>query len=352
MRRRLMRSGTLTSIAGALPGIRSVVVLSVTVISLLGTRLQAQSPGLPPRIAPGPGRGLFLDLPTVPLVLRVPASANALAMGNVGVTLRDAEAVFYNVGMLTQARGVGTSLQRFGADATAGSIASVQTLGAFSYGVGARFLSARAPVRVPAGGGPDATVFVFDSSSVPSTGLAVTAAVGRAVGPLRIGLGATYVQESNGPVADDATLFDIGVVYPIGPINLSLNVQHLGSAIKSAPVVGFSVSPEIEGVPWRAVLGFGGANAPIGTFLDLSLYSQVAIDASSRVMPALGTELAYVPVEGVALAGRLGVRRAEFRAQSAMTAGLGFSIDRFSLDYAIEPFIGAPDAHRVGVRIR
>ncbi len=303
--------------------------------------------------APRSGRGLYEQVPTTPLVLRVPASANALGMGDVGVLLRDAEAVFYNVGMLTQARGVGTSLQRFSEDASAGSIASVQSLGAFTYGVGARYLSSRVPVFVPLGqGGPFNNSIALDTSSVLSTGLALTAALGRAVGPLRIGFGATYVREANGPVADEATLFDLGVVYPVGPMNLTLNVQHIGSAIRSAPVVVFVAQPEIGDEPWRAVLGFGGANAPVGTFLDLSVYSQLSVDGSGTVRPALGTELAFVPVEGVAIAGRVGVRRPALTAQSAMTAGVGLSIDRYSIDYALEPFIGAPDAHRIGVRIR
>ncbi len=325
---------------------RACTIGMIGMLSLVTMSLDAQ-------LAPRSGRGLYERVPTVPLVLNVPASANALGMGNVGLLLRDAEAVFYNVGMLTQARGVGTSLQRFGEDATAGSIASVQTLGAFSYGVGARFLSSRYPVIVPPGqGAPFDDAIPLDSSSVPSSSLALTAALGRSVGPLRVGLGATYVREANGPVADEATLFDIGVVYPIGPMNVSLNVQHIGSALRSAPVQGFVVQPEVGDVPWRAVLGFGGANAPIGTFVDLSLYSQVSVDGNGTVLPAVGTELAYVPVEGVALAVRTGLRRPAFSAQTAVTAGLGFSMDRFSIDYAIEPFVGAPDAHRIGVRIR
>lgn len=327
-------------------GWRGRIAGMIGALSLVTTSLEAQ-------LVPRAGRGLYAQVPTTPLVLRVPASANALGMGNVGVLLRDAEAVFYNVGMLTQARGVGTSLQRYGSDATAGSIASVQTLGGFSYGVGARFLSSRAPVLAPpAQGNPFDNSIALDTSSVPSTGMALTAALGRAVGPLRIGLGATYVREASGPVVDDATLFDVGVVYPIGPLNLSLNVQHIGSTLRSAPFAGVAVPPEAGNAPWQAVLGFGGANAPVGTFLDLSVYSQLAVDQSGTLRPAFGTELAYVPVDGVSLALRTGVRRTELSSAAAVTAGIGLSIDRYSIDYAIEPFVGAPDAHRIGVRVR
>ena len=281
----------------------------------------------------------------VPAILRTAAGTVALGLGNVGILSTDADAVFYNVGMLTQARGVSLSGQRYTARASTASIASAQALGSTSIGVGARVLNGRwstAPLPPSPPNEPtDPPQLEF---SLPTSAVALTAAAARSLGPVRLGLGATFVREAFASEFDDALMFDVGVVYPMGPMNAALTVQHIGESIDLLERDGAK--------PWRAVLGFGGANYPLATFLDLSVVSQVSVDESGDVLPAIGGELAYVPIEGVFIAGRLGVRRPAFSDESAVTAGIGFTLDRYSLDYAFEPFIGRPDAHRIGLRIR
>ncbi len=281
----------------------------------------------------------------VPAILRTTAGTVALGLGNIGILSTDADAVFYNVAMLTQARGVSLSGQRYEARSSTASIASVQALGATSIGIGARVLNGRwsfPPLPPSAPNEPrDPPYTIF---SGPTSAVAVTAAAARSLGPVRIGLGATFVREAFALDHDDEVVFDVGVVYPMGPMNAALTVQHIGESIDLLQRDG---AP-----PWRAVLGFGGANYPLATFFDLSVVSQVSIDESGDVLPAVGGELAYVPIEGVFIAGRVGVRRPAFSDESAVTAGIGLTLDRYSLDYAFEPFIGRPDAHRLGLRIR
>ena len=67
-----------------------------------------------------------------------------------------------------------------------------------------------------------------------------------------------------------------------------------------------------------------------------------------------GVPLTYVPLEGFVLAARAGARRVEGGPQTRRpyTAGLGFSFDRLSLDWAYEPYAGPGGAHRFGVRIQ
>lgn len=282
--------------------------------------------------------------PSVPLVLRLPASTVALGMGNVGVALTDADAVFYNAGMLTQARGVAMSMQRYGSSSTSGAIASVQSLGSMSYGVGARFLDSRTQIDPPgirAG-------HLSEGGNTPVSGLALTAAAARAVGPLRVGVGATYVRETQAAAFDESALFDVGVAMPMGPMNAmnaTISLQHVGAALSATGEPGAS--------PWQAVVGFGGAGYPLATFFDVSAATQLHLDQAGNVRAAVGAELAYMPVEGVALAGRVGIRsNTVYDASHAVTAGVGFSLDRYSLDYAFEPIAGGSASHRVGVRVR
>jgi hypothetical protein len=71
------------------------------------------------------------------------------------------------------------------------------------------------------------------------------------------------------------------------------------------------------------------------------------------VRPAGGVELAYVPIEGVAVVVRQGLRLPRERDEPLVTGGLGVTVDRWSLDYAVEPMRGGrPVSHRLGLRIR
>src|SRR5205085_2533644 len=55
-----------------------------------------------------------------PLILRLPSSARALAMGNVAVAARDDDVLFYNPAQLVAARGMSLSMEQFSASALAG----------------------------------------------------------------------------------------------------------------------------------------------------------------------------------------------------------------------------------------
>lgn len=272
-------------------------------------------------------------------VLRRPASAVALALGDVGAGLVDADVLFYNPAMLTQARGVAASVQREHEAASHGALASVQSLGALGVGVGARIASWR-------GAPPDEVGFGGLPGSETATSVALTAGAACAVGPLRVGLAATYAREAARDRQDEHTTLDVGATLPFGPgdaLNASVIVQHLGRPLARS---GFE-----DESPWRAVAVFGGRNYPIATFWDLSAFSQVALDADRTVRAAGGAELAWVPLEGVSVAVRGGIRGAR-PVERPLTAGLGLSLDRWSLDYALDPRRDGRTAHRLGVRIR
>lgn len=272
-------------------------------------------------------------------VVRRPASAVALALGDVGGGLLDADVLFYNPAMLTQARGVAASVQREHADASHGALAGVQSLGALGVGVGARIASWR-------GAPPDEARFGGVPRSETATSVALTAGAARAVGPLRVGLAATYAREAERDRQREHTTFDVGATLPFGPgdaLNASVIVQHLGRPIERTPFD--------DANPWRALIVLGGRNYPLATYWDLSAFSQVALDADGTVRTGGGAELAWVPLEGVSIALRGGLRDG-LPIQRPLTAGLGLSLDRWSLDYALDPRRDGRTAHRLGVRIR
>jgi hypothetical protein len=69
------------------------------------------------------------------------------------------------------------------------------------------------------------------------------------------------------------------------------------------------------------------------------------------VAPAGGAEVGYSWLDGYAIALRAGGRRPG-AGEGAVTAGAGLSVDRLSVDYALETLSGSRTAHRIGLRIR
>lgn len=280
-----------------------------------------------------------------PMVLRLPASARMLGMANVGVSSNDGDALFYNPGMLTQARGVAMSVQRYGENATAGSFASVQTLGSLSIAVGAQFLQF---ATMPFDWATDAKqggARLSDGGPDASSSTAFTFGVGRTIKGYRLGAAVKYAEERLGSTSDGIVALDVGLNKPLGPATLAIAVQNIGAG----PDLYFVNGP----LPTRLTIGYGGGLFPIWEKFDLGMQTAVSVERDGFVRPAGGVELGYVPVEGVSLIVRSGLRLPREKDEPLATAGLGLTVDRFSLDYAVEPMRGArPVSHRVGVRIK
>jgi hypothetical protein len=284
--------------------------------------------------------------PEAPLVLRLPASARYAAMANAGVSGNDGDVIFYNPGMLAQARGVAVSVQRYGSRATTGSFGSVQTLGSLTVGVGAQTLDYGAPAYddLDAAVRPGSTR-LSDGGPVSASSSAFTVGVARTIKGLRLGASVKYAEERLADVRDGSLAFDVGINRAMGPAILSATIQNLGASPSLGSVNG--------ALPTRVTVGFGGGLFPIWERWDIGMQSQVSVERDGFVRPAGGVEVGYVPVEGVAIVLRQGLRLPRERDESLVTAGVGVNVDRFSLDYAMEPTRGGrPVSHRVGVRIR
>ena len=284
--------------------------------------------------------------PEAPLVLRLPAGARVAAMANVGGASTDADVVFYNPGMLQQARGVTVSVQRYGSQATTGSYASVQSVGSFAVAVGAQLLDYRTTmpsdyVAAVRNGAPP----LADGGGVHASSSAFTIGVAGTMGGVRVGTAVKYVEDRIAAGRDGGAAFDVGVSRPLGFATLSVAVQNIGPGLTVANMPGR--------LPTRLTVGYGGGLFPLSASWDIGLQTQVAVERDGFVRPAGGVELAYVPIEGVAVVVRQGLRLPRERDEPLVTGGLGVTVDRWSLDYAVEPMRGGrPVSHRLGLRIR
>lgn len=295
---------------------------------------------------------VYQHTPPSAITLRIPAGTVALSMGNAGLISTDADVLFYNPGMLTSARGVAMSAQRYSGNATTASMAATQMFGSFAVAIGARVADWQSGEGLYGDAVRPGLGVLGLGGSGDASSVAITAATARALGPVRAGVSATYVREAFREQNDESAQYDVGVVWPMGPTSLALAVQYVGTPLGLPGLAAVSDSRDFEGASdWRATIGYGGFGFPIATFWDIGGTVQLSVDEAGTVRSAGGGELTYVPLEGVAIAARVG-HRSTIGNERPLTAGLGFTLDRYSLDYAIESFRGGQTAHRLGVRIR
>ncbi|MEJ7809955.1 MAG: hypothetical protein WKG32_05985 [Gemmatimonadaceae bacterium] len=274
-----------------------------------------------------------------PLVLRLPASARALAMGNAFVAGRGSEMIFYNPAQLSSTPGLGVSVGRFGSASTAAARSASSALGAGGIGLGAQMLDYGAT----SGATPRVGSALTTRGPEASASLAASLGAAYPFRGIRWGFAVKYAQERFPTSRGSRAAFDVGVAKDAGPVTLAVAAQNLGG--------GFRVGSSLLRLPRAVTAGFFGGALPMGAF-DLTAGASVSVRQGGRVTPAAGAELGYIPLDGWSVVGRVGVRRAEESGPGIVTLGGGLGLDRLSLDYAYEAFDGPGGAHRVGIRIR
>jgi hypothetical protein len=268
-----------------------------------------------------------------------------LGMANAGLASTDADALFYNPALLFNARGMAVSMQRFGSFATAGALANVVVVGTMNIGVGAQVLNWSASPLSYRELMRHGTAQLSDSGGLAASSVAVTLGIARSFKGKRIAVSAKYA-EDRFPAARDGTLaFDAGVMGPslwLGQFSFVL--RNLGR--------GLRIGGEEARLPTQLAVGWGGTYNNFEKF-DTGYQTQLTVDRDGFVTPAGGFELGYVPIEGVSFTARAGLRLPRESDAAPVTGGLGVTVDRISLDYAIEPFRdGHPVSHRLGLRIK
>ncbi len=281
-----------------------------------------------------------------PLILELPASARATALGDAFRVGGDGNLALFHHPALIAGEGFGGSRQRFG-DGTHLAISGSGSWMGGALAAGVSFLeygtSADSPLELPrtaAGliGGGDRAAAEF------------TAAVGFAGELFGMGAGAAakLVGRRLGGVSGSTVALDLGLGRRLGPVSGAVTVQNLGPGLKA----GRHETPLAR----RVVVGAGtNGRAPVGPF-DVSGAVQLARRGDGEVIPGGGLEIAWWPVQRRIFIVRIGVvRRAGEGGSSPFTYGAGFEGDRIRIDYGYRDYAHADlrsGGHHLGLAIR
>jgi hypothetical protein len=278
-----------------------------------------------------------------PLILLLPASTRATALGNFGVAGRDEYALFYNPAQIASTSGIFASATRYGTNGTAGAVASGTTVGSLTFGWGVQLVEFKA-------GAPAAYPFAPSDLVQPGQRDAMSFVAGVGMNYVfkgfRTGLGVKYAEDRvSGVVAGGVRppslkglmLADLGVSHPLFSGTAALAVQNLGDG-----------GGQLK-LPTRTTLGWArqGQVGPI----DLAVGALVS-ETRGWVSEGGGIEAGYGWIEGWSVALRAGARRMETAAQRPMSVGGNITGDRLSLDYALEFFEHGQYAHHFTIRWR
>lgn len=267
-----------------------------------------------------------------PTVLAQPAGPRTLAMGGVGVAGRDDEVLFFNPAQLVVANGFSASGERYSPDASGSAMSAVTRFNGGGVALGMRTNNFNAPLTTVSG-----TPGAFTATSLEgSVGFA------QVVKSVRIGGALKYAEEDFGSSRVEGGLVDLGVARQMfGSYTVGAVVQNLGRDMTDGPTT--------VRVPTTGTIGVS-RGGPVGEF-DLLGTAAVSWRRGNVVSPAGGLEVSYSWLNGYNIAIRAGGRR-PLPGEKALTAGAGFTMDRLSIDYAVEAFSGSQLGHRIGLRVR
>ena len=285
---------------------------------------------------------------TAAILLELPSSARALALGGAYAALgSDEAAIFYNpaqLGVLTSAS-AGLSVQSYIQSSTLGAFAAAMPLGPGLLGVGAQVLDYGSEDRYecdlasfPTCEHGVKTGTVSASDIVASVGYAMT------VRGVRVGSTVKYVRQSIADVTGGVPAVDFGAALDLSfGATVGLSVQNIGGRLTLGSTSG--------ALPRAVRFGAALPRQRVGP-LDVTATAEVAQWTGAGTVPAVGGEVLYHTTNGISLAGRVGAQSigTETRA-SPLTFGGGLAARHLAVDYAYQGFdlIGGA-THRIGVR--
>lgn len=273
-----------------------------------------------------------------PIVLQLPASTSALALGNAFLfSLEQPDVLFYNPALTGSATGTVVSVQHYGRPATAGALASSLELLGGGFGVGLQALTygARTPEPV------ESADSLFVRGLEGASEIAATLAFSREMMGLQLGVAAKAVEQRLGGNWDATVAADFGVaIGDTDKLSAALAVRNLGP--------GLSTATTDLPLPLDVTLAAATGRTPVGP-LDLAAAASVSRWRDGSMVPAGGVEISYWPVEGRTILGRVGARRVPNGGAWPLTFGAALVADGFTLEYALERFPDAGNSHRVGI---
>lgn len=295
------------------------IALAVLVLIVAGSPVRAQDAG------------------SAPLVLNLPASTRAMALGGAFMLSgAESDAIFYNPAALGQASGLQIGVQRYGsADLAALSGVSEWFDGHIGIGVQALAYGAGSGI-VPDG---DAAEVLFTNGPIGVAELAATLGYGREIAGVRMGAAGKVFQRRAGGDRATGLALDLGAARELGPVTVGAALRNLGPALETG-------GSETE-LPRRLTLGAAVPRQPVGP-LDIGGAAMVARLWDGSIVGGGGIEVAWWPVVGRTFVGRIGVRTAEGAAQP-FTFGAAFLGDALVLEYGYRSFEDVGGTHRITV---
>jgi hypothetical protein len=282
---------------------------------------------------------------TTAVVLQLPSSARALALGDAYAAAREDEAVlFYNPGNLATVRGVAASLsvQEYLASSKLFAVTLAVPVGPGSMGLGLQVLDY----------GTSEQVIGDPSMGDPGTGSGATLSAGDYVlslgygvrmGDFRAGLTAKYVAQLLGFESGGAAAADFGVALDLWRgASVGAALQNVGGNISLAGSSG-----ELPRV-WRV-----GVSTPplVLNPVRITGYADLSERRGSDARPSGGVELGWTTAAGLHVLGRVGMTSPPDRSVlSPLAFGGGFRLQHLSLDYAYQSLEAFGATHRFGLR--
>ncbi len=308
------------------------------------TRIERQLTGLAAAVAvlfASPGFGQSVG--NAPLLLELPASTRALALGGAFVlSTAESDAIFYNAGSLVNAEGVGLGIQRYGTASVLGSFSAATEWAGGQLAIGVQALSFGAAVPW-LDGIPDNANELLTDAPVGASELVGSVGYARELLGFRLGVVGKAVEQRVGPGRDATVAGDIGIAHRIMGITVGLSAQNLGP--------GLSIGDISRPLPARVTLGLSSPSRQVGP-LDLVISTAVSRRRDGEIIPAGGIEVAWWPIVGRTFIGRFGLRRVPGNGASPFTFGAAFRGDVISIEYAFEEFEAPGSSHRVGLSWR
>jgi len=279
-----------------------------------------------------------------PIVLTLPASTRALALGNsFALGFQDSDALFYQPGLLNRAQGFSGSIHRYGPSSTLATFSAGRSWLSGGVALGIQLLSYGADqasdlLSYSLLGLPADIGSLRENGDVGVSELVVSAGYGGTIKGIRLGLVGKLIEERFGPRKSATGAIDLGAAASPGPVTVGFAVQNLGPAM--------TIGGEDIPLPLRFTLGASTDRAPVGP-LDLSASSAMSYGVDGDVLPSVGLEVAYWPVTGRTFVGRLGYRHLpNEQSGSPVTFGGAFIGDDIILEYGYEGFDSGSPAHR------
>lgn len=281
------------------------------------------------------------------IILELPASARALALGGAYVTAAaDDAALFYNASQLAtvEGRAASMSVQPYIEGSTLGALSAAFQVGPGTLGVGVQVLSYGSADEYVCDDTTACERGEATGRTVSANDVAASVGYGMTWRTVRLGAAAKYVRQSLADASGGAPAIDVGAAIDVWRgATVGVSVQNLGPNLKtagsSAPLPRFLRLG--ASLPWRGV----GPFDVLGTV-------EVAQHREGDVLPLGGAEVTWTSANGLAFSARVGaLAQSEDAATSRVSFGGGVRARHFALDYAYQAFDAlALTTHRFGLR--